>query len=1043
MKLSPFRVNIIFTVFATIGIGLAGSLPVNLIPTKLSSGLAIDISWPGASARILEQEVNSPLEGTFNMISGIKNISSVARDGRGSIYLDLQEYADIDLLRLEVISRIRQLYPKLPEGVGFPKVLPGKKEKTLEEQPILAYSLSGNVSSEKLHDYAKEVLMPKLALIKGIRLMQVVGYRSKEWQVVYDLDAIKHLKLTKEDILEAISERVKQGKIGKTTSGNSSLSIRLQPDIVESPEDWGKVISQTLLSTNKLQNVSLRELAESKYTNRPAQQVYRVNGQTGIRLLIYADEWANILSTTKEAKDELTRLESTMPPSFQLHLDEDGSKFINEELNKIIQRTILSLAILLFFVLLVYRSWRHLLVITLALLAKLGTAIILYHLYDVQLHLYSFAAVTISFGMMIDNSIIVMHHLKAEQNHRVFPAVLASTLTTVATLVIIWFLPQQWQLYLQDFAKVVGINLLASLLAAWFLIPALMSAVGLLKSPAELSSKLKSPPIRTDGFYKKLLAFLIGRKPWVIGASVLIFGLPLFLLPTSVDNSNLYNSTLGHPWYVERIRPTVDRLLGGTLRLFLLKVHDESLYREAGETSIQVQAGMKSEGTFAQLDQALQNMETNLAQFKSKIRRVATRIHSSQYGSINIFFQPGIEEQFPQYLRDFLIANSLNLGGVEWKILGLGQGFNNKTGRGRTNFSLVMKGYNSDELERQASLLARKLQRHSRIKAIDTDAAMSWRERTSSEFHLHLNPLWLARQELTNQTARNLLEEYNLATSTDLVLPGGVLLRLVNNRKAEYGLWQLTNSLHQKDSTKLLLNNISDWTKESRSTSIHKENQQFLRKIAFEYTGSPRNGQRYLQEVIDEMNTEMPLGYSIVEDKWDNLAGSLNPVLMFALVGGLIFLICAVTFESVRQAMAVVSLVPLSFIGIFLTFYWFDFPFDQGGYTAFLLQSGLVVNSIILLINDYNYLKNSNPESDLLSLYIRAFQSKITPIVLTVISTILGLIPFLAHGPQEVFWFPFAVGTIGGLTFSLIVLIFLTPTFLLPRVINAKAAIKQ
>ena len=122
-------------------------------------------------------------------------------------------------------------------------------------------------------------------------------------------------------------------------------------------------------------------------------------------------------------------------------------------------------------------------------------------------------------------------------------------------------------------------------------------------------------------------------------------------------------------------------------------------------------------------------------------------------------------------------------------------------------------------------------------------------------------------------------------------------------------------------------------------------------------------------------------------------------------------------------------LIPISFIGIFLTFYWFDFPFDQGGYTAFILLSGLVVNSLILILSDYNRLRRQFPKRTALALYLKAFRQKITPIFLSILSTGLGLIPFLLDGEQEVFWFALAAGTIGGLLFSVFVILFVTPIF--------------
>ena len=179
------------------------------------------------------------------------------------------------------------------------------------------------------------------------------------------------------------------------------------------------------------------------------------------------------------------------------------------------------------------------------------------------------------------------------------------------------------------------------------------------------------------------------------------------------------------------------------------------------------------------------------------------------------------------------------------------------------------------------------------------------------------------------------------------------------------------------------------------------------------------------------MLQELPLGYTIKDAPFQFGASTEEtPYHLFLLIIGLIFFICTIHFESLRQAFVIILLIPISFIGIFLTFYVFDLNFDQGGYTSFILLSGLVVNGLILLMNDYNFYQKKYPKRSFIKNYKKAFQQKITPILLTVLSTAIGLIPFVWHGQQEVFWFALAIGTIGGLLFSLLVLIWLIPVFL-------------
>ena len=151
-------------------------------------------------------------------------------------------------------------------------------------------------------------------------------------------------------------------------------------------------------------------------------------------------------------------------------------------------------------------------------------------------------------------------------------------------------------------------------------------------------------------------------------------------------------------------------------------------------------------------------------------------------------------------------------------------------------------------------------------------------------------------------------------------------------------------------------------------------------------------------------------------------------VLLLLIVIAVIYFICAILFESLTQPLSIILLIPFSFIGLFLTFSISGFRFDQGGFAALIMLSGISVNAGIYLLNQFNLFNAERKLSqNIEKLYIKAYNHKIIPILLTIISTVLGLIPFLTDGVNEVFWFSFAVGTMGGLLFSLAGIVLFLP----------------
>lgn len=122
-----------------------------------------------------------------------------------------------------------------------------------------------------------------------------------------------------------------------------------------------------------------------------------------------------------------------------------------------------------------------------------------------------------------------------------------------------------------------------------------------------------------------------------------------------------------------------------------------------------------------------------------------------------------------------------------------------------------------------------------------------------------------------------------------------------------------------------------------------------------------------------------------------------------------------------------ICVIPVSYVGVFLTFYLFRLNFGQGGFASFILLCGITVNASIYILNEYNNIRRRHPRLAPLRAYVKAWNAKVVPICLTVLSTILGFIPFLIGTEKEGFWFPLASGTVGGLLMSVAGIFLLLP----------------
>ena len=213
---------------------------------------------------------------------------------------------------------------------------------------------------------------------------------------------------------------------------------------------------------------------------------------------------------------------------------------------------------------------------------------------------------------------------------------------------------------------------------------------------------------------------------------------------------------------------------------------------------------------------------------------------------------------------------------------------------------------------------------------------------------------------------------------------------------------------------------------------IAKENQQYRLCLQYEYIGSSKQGKKLLAADLESINKILPIGYTAQsEDSWYWGSRQSASYWLLLLVIAIIFFTTSILFNSLIQPLAIIFTIPISFIGVFLMFYFTKINFDQGGFASFILLCGITVNASIYVLNEYNTLREKYPHRSNLRLYITAWNTKILPIFLTVVSTILGFIPFMIGQGKESFWFPLALGTIGGLVMSMFGIFVYLPIFAL------------
>ncbi len=1045
-KQSSFTTIVVFIVLIILGLAIFPRISIHLKNTTVPPILSISYGYPGRPPRIVEQEVTSRLEGMFNTIRGITKIVSSSNVGSGSITLTFDKREDMDAIRFEVASLIREIYPKLPDEVSHPEIS-SYSINSEDSEVILMYRLNSPAPPPVIQDYAMHKLQPAISDIEGLNEIIISGAQPMEWELTYDQNQLSILNISFNEISDAIRSAFHEEVIGigNDMKGTDESTIVKSMILRTALEEQLNNFDIPIKNVNG-RIVRLFDLCKIRRIEKMPTSYFRINGENIINMRFSSDKRANTIVVANEIKERIEKLKPNLPQGYNITLQSDSTIQLKDDLNRIAYRALFSVIILLVFVFIISRKIRYLLIIVLSLFANLSIALIFYYLFNVDIHLFSLAGITVSLGIIIDNTIVMIDHIRFKKNKKVFIAVFAATLTTIGALSVIFFLDEATRLDLVDFSMVVIINLAVSLFIALFFIPALLDKIPLKQMSRRRYFLRRRKIIYFSSIYGKYLNFSLRRRKIYIILAILIFGIPVFWLPAEIDKetkfATTYNKTLGSDWYREKLKPVLDKSLGGALRLFSENLKSYGYYfrsgRQIDRLVINANVSMHEGATLEQLNHLVMRMEKFLSSF-DQIDYYTTNLSVGQdrpNGLLRIHFLPEFEAgPFPYYLYNQMHMKGISLGGPDWNLSGIPQQyFNNSVREGTGQYKVKLAGYNYKRLVGYAEDLVNRIAQHERVGEVNIMGENNYSRDYSIKYHLNVDKQYLANKNLTVQDITNSLN--SLAVNNK-----SVQLTEIDGKKERgrfksiqsynFDTWQMYNVPVKTRNTLLKLNEKGQLTMESQPKVIKKENQQYVVYIEYDFTGNYKFANKYKEEKVEETKSLLPLGFYVDETSNNYYTAPKKQYYLIFLVIGIIFFICSILLESLKQPLTVIMMIPLSFIGVFLTFYFFKLGFDQGGFASFLLLSGITVNSALFIPNDYNNIRRK-PKYNRTKLitYLKAYNGKIIPVFLTIISTILGLLPFLLGELKEAFWFSLASGTIGGLIFSILAIVIFLPVFI-------------
>ena len=994
MKKSRFTWLLAWAVVMIIGCALIPRIDVAEQPRpRQGKTLSVGFAWHGASAKVVEQNVTSRIEGLVAAVAGVERVTSESYFGSGRVTIELKKNADVSATKFEIASLLRQIKKQLPEGVSYPELSGGEVVNENQQKEttrvLLSYRVNSNLSDEQLKEYIQRQVEPALRQMDDVKRVEVTGGSSKYIVITYDPFVLSTYRLSAEDIENGI----------RTFLGKSEVVGEVQEPGQEekrtlylTTEKFGGPLEQMPIGMIGGKTVYLGDLATYEYKDRLPGSYYRVNGLNTIYLNIHVDAEANKIALSRTLRKEIAGLQGGLRQGVYLTLTHDAAEEEAGELHKLIWRSTLSLFILLLFVWLVRRDWRYLLIMLLTLAANLAAAVICYYIFDLRLHIYSLAGITVSLGMVIDAAVVMVDHYSYYHDRRAFQAILAALLTTIGSLIVVLWLPDFLQKDLVDFAWIIIVNLSVALLVSGLFAPALIDLFGYQSRGQLRAGQLKK--VRTwNSFYLQYIR-TTQRHKWIYYVILLL-------------------------------------LFFGTMRLFSESLSENTYSPERDrDLRLNIHARMPLGGTAAQLNEKVVILENFLVTFP-EIERFETRVEA--WGaSVTVDFKEEFKHtSFPFALENKVIGKVISIGGADWSTSGVSlRGFSNSLNLQHRSSRIEIAGYNYDRLYRIAEEMCNEMRKNNRVRdlIIETPGHEQQEDELCMRYDKERMTLYDFDLPAAHGRLRELLAGRDIDRYRDTHFASDMFLK--SAWQDRFDLWRLENTFLKVGETDCRLSDFMTIERREAKNCIPRENQEYVLQVAFNILGSYTYTSRYIERITKTFNQEMPVGFRCRNTSHGYYQDDGTQYWVLGLIVVIIFFVCSILFESLRLPLAIISLIPVSFIGTFLTYWLSEVEFGTGGFASMVLLSGLTVNAGIYIVCEYRNLKAAQPFVASRRLYIRAYNHKITAVFLTILSTILGLVPFFIDDDRGSFWFSFAVGSTGGLLFSILALVFVMPLFL-------------
>jgi len=981
---------------ATVVFGLvAGSrIGISQFPDIDFPTISVSVSWEGAAPEVMENDVVEFLEEALIQVEGVKNITSVSRQGGASITLEMNLSRNVDLALQDVQTKVSQAQRRLPRDIDPPVI----SKSNPEDQPIMWVGLSGPYPDRVLSDYARYRLKEKLQTIPGVGEIMVGGL-ERNVRIWLDARKMDEREVTVGDVIGSLQREHVEIPAGRLETAGREVNIRVLGEALNL-----ETLRHIVIRENSGSPVYISDVALVEDGFEDMRRIQRVNGVPAQGMGIKKQRGANAVAVARQVRKALVEFQKYLPADMEVGIRFDSTKFIEDSVNEIQLELLLSVLLTALVCWMFLGSFSSTLNVILAIpMSLFGTIAVIYFL-GFTFNTFTLLGMALAVGIVVDDAIMVMENIfrhaesgkslvKAalEGTDEIAFAALAATLAVVAIFLPVVFISGVIGRFFLQFGVTLCLAVLFSYVEAVTLAPARCSQF--LKTTREGRSRVGLWVDRSftwlENSYSKVLQRGLKRS-----GLILVLALVLFLF---------------------------------SLVIFKLLPSEFVPSQDLSLVLVRIQTAVGS--SLPETNQLLKKAEAIIAA-RPEVEKVFSSIGGMGGGGVNsgsmfVTMYPPKERRLSQAEFSTQLRKELNaLPGVRAVIQDLSQsGFTAQRGF-PVEFSV--RGPDWDKLVSLSQEMMGRLAASGTVVDLDTDYQLGMPELSILPNRARAADIGVSIDDLAT-TLNALVGGVRAGKYSSGGRRVDVRLKLLAaQRSRPEDIAKLR--VRTRQGQLVPLSALVTYVERPALQAITRRDRE--RAITVFANVAPGHSQDEALAEVEKLSRDLPVSYRAVLGGASVAFRESSSSLVFALILGILiaYMILASQFNSYLHPVTVITILPLSIAGAAFALWVSNQSLNIFSMIGLLLLMGIVKKNSIILVDYANVLRAQG--LDPRAAMEKAGPIRLRPIVMTAVSTLMAAIPpALGLGAGSEIRTPMAIAVIGGLTLSTVLSLIVVPAF--------------